>query len=1289
MPTTEEFLVGIGIDQKSLDKLKEDVNKATQNITPDPIEIPIDADPTDAVVQIEEATRRIKQEMEETAEVTKKAMEDADAALDELKNGLVAAGVAAAALTATLAKASSEAAGDEKAYNNLSIAFGDMTEAAKTASDEINAATGRATGFVQTLLADANLMVQAFGITGDEALRVSKQLTTIAINLSAVTGQGARELLQQFREGLQETGTVLKRYGINLERTRVEQELLNQGLDPQNITKAQEVLAKMNIFLADTARFSGAASGEAQDFTEKLLDLTDAIDEVFGELGVAVNEVLKPFISDMVLVVRGLRDWFRAHPRLTRVIGSLGIALTAVLGSITLFGAAVAGLTFAYKQYAALQTVVVGAQVAIAASTKAAAAATVAQNATLSTNTAAQITNAAATTSNAVAQSTVGRAARIVTGILTVSTGAVYANTVAWLNLTRLRIADFLFNAWTAVARMADGIVVLTGHLLRGRIGLRAWVNMVGSELHPALLQTVSSTSALTVAVGGLAAAYLGFKLGGIIEEYLGLADATERVMQGTAETSDVIKDRLVDGLLLLLGPLGAAGLAWKKYYEYQNEALQQAQAAEIEDLRNQLDPAAQAKYNDLLEEGVVAWRAYKIAVGDTAGEISEFQRLLGKRGIGEATREDLLRLEELYTRLSVTVPDFGDRYAEAMGRVVLSNKQMTLSLQQAEQILTSTQKQFDEIKQSLDKIELRENIGEGAAKSYEDLQKLNTAMELFRNRAAAHRREVEELSKFNVAGVGIETTLKAIREQEQALAELSRLANIAAREQTRQLEASFQQQEEAVRASTAEQIRLAEERKNRLVEIERARIDEIKSELDRELGIRKTANDRLLAFEAQLDAAALRRRDAVQADIQSLRESAQAALEDASNQEVRARVLQKVTEEIERRAATDERRQQIAEALEAINKQEARDLEAVAAAQKALNEARSRQLETVGDEAQRAAAAQQVEAAVKAEADARERLAETQERAQEAQEQLTRETTLQEERQTKAAEEIAKLNEESARQADEARIRDEEILSLQQEKLEAQQNINAAEREFQTEVQKSKTEYEKKVEILDDTLERMKRIVELQRQVTELSVQTTPEARRQARELGGELAAEQNILQERVKEQRGVETEQATFDEKVAEAVDALKLTIAESGTRVQQGAEKIAETEAKVAETKQLVEAAQADVAEVGQQVDVSLSGISQALANLRPATDALTEGAAEVEAAIQPVAPALDESLNAQDNANNAMTNLGKTVVEFAAGSKARWNETTKRLEAIESQVRSLSRGGEAEAAAGYGG
>jgi hypothetical protein len=1320
MASTEEFLVSIGIDQSSINKLVSDIDAAKRKAAADPVAIQMAVQMDQNIGPIVDEMRQLREQeeaaaaaaqdlatiegeaaaaaqqmadqMKAAAEATATAMRNADEAMRELQGGLIAVGIAAAGVSAIFNQASNEAMDDEAAVAELRVAYGALADEAIRTSEEIAKATGRQTADVQRLLATANLAAASFGVVGDEAARMSEQLVRIAIDMSAVTGTNAATIVDQFRTGLLLSGRALRQYGINLDEARVKAELFAKGINPKTATQAQEAQAKLAIILKDTTKYLGAASSENQTFTERMKDMSAAVSEAFGALGASVNEIIKPFIEDITKVVVKIKEWIEANPALTKTAVSLGLALVGIVTAVGLLAGTIAAVTFAFKQFAAAQIVLTGIQIAFAGSMVESAAATTADTAATVANTAAKEANTAATSASAIANSNVGKAVDVVKGILGATTGQVLTNAKAWAGMVATKVGDWMFNAWTGLTKMADGVLTLGGHLLRGEIGLRTFVNMLGSELSPALLTNVSQFSALGTAALAAGTAIAGFKIGGMIEQFFGLADAEERVIKGTADTSDKIKSGIVDVVLAAIPVVGWFALAWKKYYEAQAEGIRTTNAAEIKKQVDALNPEQLLRYNQYLKEGMVDWMALKAAIGDTAGEITRFQYLLGLKTANKGMFESLggqQELDTLYRKLGDSVQGFAERYAEQMGLVKKSTEDIAKTFGGAKAVLADTQKAFDEYKKKLDETQIKLNFGEDVGKAVVGIEELGKAMETFRARAQAHQTVLADLFKTKTSSAVSGETIQAdISKQLDALKEIRRYTEIAAQEQLRITEEAFRKQLSAQENYSKDRIKKAEDEKNKLVAIERKRVDEIEQEIKREEEIRKSANERARDFEKKLDQDALRRTDATQAEIKSLVESAAAALKDSTDQETRARVLAKVAAELERLAKDETDAKRIAEDLAAARKQLTRDEEELAKARERLNEAATKEGEARGDPQAEKTAAEARKDAARGEADAKERLATDAAKVAELEKNAAKEKQLLDDRAKLAAAEKLKLEEESAAQQEAANERDQRIADLQNERLQRELAIKDAQVEYTKEVAKSVAEFENAVKRLERMETLMTSIIGLQKEVTQLAATPGAEAAAERYQKSGTLAAQQVTLTSLQTEQQNLGVPEQSFTAAVTAAVEGLKQSFMEAKVGVEESATKVKEAETKVTEAQAAVEASTIAVEGVRLTTEQAWANVSAAVANLQPATQALVDKAQQVQDAVAPVPEAMNSALDAQSSMATSMEKLGNTTVEFAAGMKARWNDVTKRLEKIESNLNSLkNEGGSEAAAAGY--
>jgi hypothetical protein len=1207
---------------------------------------------------------------------------------------------AAAGIGIAFALLSKEAASDEQALRKLQVVMGDLSKEAEAFSATWAEATGRQEGEVQATVAQAQLLLETFGLSREEAFKFSKELVKGATDATAVLGGDLGGAVEEIARGLIRGGAALKSYGIDVSEARVQQTAMEQGLLDASgkMDETTESTIKLQLAVADLQkRFGGAATSDTKTFAESWRALKDLLTETASTFGQFVNEAVAPFIKGLTSVVKSVRAWAAANPVLISTLVKIGLALVPIgLAAAALVGT-VAAVSFAWKQYAAAVTLAQAATLLLSTAFTASTAATTANTAALSANAAMQ---KSAATSGLVTVISKIRA------ILAVTTGELIANTRAWIANAAAQLGVKGASLGGTLSSLAQGFAVFTGNIIgstvalaTGKIGLTAFTAQVTGGMLPALTASVASLSALGVAAAGLAVAFVGFKVGGYIEEWLGLADAQERVQKGTATLGDTIKSKLVDGLLLAIGPIGWAGLAWKKYYEYQAEANREAQKRDIEESLKQFNPEQIRLYNQYLKEGMVDWRALKAAVNDTAGQITRFQFLLGqKRSGAKLTDDQLIELEARYDQLSTSVKGFADQYAAAMGRVVTVNGQAVLTFSGANAILKKTADEFEKAKTALGGEQVKINLGEGGAEAVKALDDLGKTLELFDQRAKAHVAIVDELNKKQpTSNLDLSPQIAA---QKTALAELSRLAQQAADQQARIIEASMVKQIDAAKKFRDEEVAVATKRKDDLVKIEQEKVDRIKEQLDRETGIREAANQKAQDFVARLLQDELRRKNAQAADIQQLAESAAASLKDVDNQNLRAQALELVTKRIQELTQATQEEINLKKTLASQTKDETNAANELAKAKEAEAKAKA-ELSKVPAGEDTEAQTEAVKRAAEATLAAQEKLNEEQAKTKQLQADLAAEEQKRADAAKFAEQEIARLYATSAKQAEDAAARQTKITELQKQQLEAQQKINTAEEAYKTAVEASNAAFDAKVAAAKELLAVLLKMVEAEKQLV---------VARASGDQSSVKAAEQTVQTAQTAVQQQVKTQQPTQQAEQAagafdalaqqyatqfkEAVDAAAAKVEASAAAVAKADEaftaadvRLAAVEQELKSSEETLTAQAAAVAQVTQTVDAASAGIQANAANMTPAILNIGNQLAAVNESLKPTSKAVVDVSTSATAVSTSVQNMGRMVVDAMQKTKTQLDTQKKSLDALSAKVAALmaSSSGSGEVAA----
>ena len=207
---------------------------------------------------------------------------------------------------------------------------GDIREWADTTADEINRSALQLEEYAVSL---ADTLVP-MGFARDRAAEFSQTLTELAVDLASFNNIAEDRALQALQSGLVGNTRALRQFGVVINQSRLEQELMNEGMaeSVQAATEQEKAMARLNLIMQDTQDAQGDAARTSDSFRNQLRGLRAEAEELAAEFG----EVLIPVASDLLQTTRGLLEEFRGLDEGTRqVIAQVG-ALAAALGPVAL-----------------------------------------------------------------------------------------------------------------------------------------------------------------------------------------------------------------------------------------------------------------------------------------------------------------------------------------------------------------------------------------------------------------------------------------------------------------------------------------------------------------------------------------------------------------------------------------------------------------------------------------------------------------------------------------------------------------------------------------------------------------------------------------------------------------------------------------------------------------------------------------------------------------------------------------------------------------------------------------
>jgi sugar-specific transcriptional regulator TrmB len=203
----------------------------------------------------------------------------------------------------------------EEMMNMFAVAMGSAAESAYEYAQTVQNAVGiDASDWMENEAVFMNI-VHGYGVASDRAATISQQLTQIGYDLSSIWNEDVDTAMQKLQSGISGEIEPLRRWGIDLSQTRLEQEALTLGIDESvsSMTQAEKAqLRYIAIFnqvseqgvLGDMAKTLNSSANQVRVFTAQITLLGRSIGNIFIPI---INKVL-PYITAIVKAVRSVVD---------------------------------------------------------------------------------------------------------------------------------------------------------------------------------------------------------------------------------------------------------------------------------------------------------------------------------------------------------------------------------------------------------------------------------------------------------------------------------------------------------------------------------------------------------------------------------------------------------------------------------------------------------------------------------------------------------------------------------------------------------------------------------------------------------------------------------------------------------------------------------------------------------------------------------------------------------------------------------------------------------------------
>lgn len=261
--------------------------------------------------------------------------------------------------------------------NMFDVSFANMKDSARTWAIDTAKNLGINKFAMQQNMAQMHDLVKTMGVTADQGLDMSENLSKLAYDLASFKNIDVTEAFDKLRSGITGESEPLKAIGILVNETTVANYAYANGIAKvgTKLTESQKVLARYGVIMQQTKDAQGDLARTMDSPANKLRILKERVAEITTELGVrllpVVSQILGWFlklanafaalpapIQNTILVLAGMLaiigPILLIAGSLISALSSIGTALMFLTGATTVWGAVTAIATGIGSAFAAV-----------------------------------------------------------------------------------------------------------------------------------------------------------------------------------------------------------------------------------------------------------------------------------------------------------------------------------------------------------------------------------------------------------------------------------------------------------------------------------------------------------------------------------------------------------------------------------------------------------------------------------------------------------------------------------------------------------------------------------------------------------------------------------------------------------------------------------------------------------------------------------------------------------------------------------------------------------------------
>ena len=202
----------------------------------------------------------------------------------------------------------------EEMQGKSSVVFGQFVGDFRNFTKELAESTGRSRIELEGMGASIQDLFVPLGFSRKDATELSKQLTTLAVDVGSFNDVADPEVMNAFQSALVGNHEAVRRFGVIITEATLKQELLRMGItkNANEVDNQTKVQARLNILLAGTTDAQGDAIKTAGSFANRSRALSSAIKDLSVDVGKTFLPVLGNLANEITTqVLPALRNFFQ------------------------------------------------------------------------------------------------------------------------------------------------------------------------------------------------------------------------------------------------------------------------------------------------------------------------------------------------------------------------------------------------------------------------------------------------------------------------------------------------------------------------------------------------------------------------------------------------------------------------------------------------------------------------------------------------------------------------------------------------------------------------------------------------------------------------------------------------------------------------------------------------------------------------------------------------------------------------------------------------------------------